>query len=163
MKRTLILFYSFEGTTRRVAEFLSSELKLTIEEIKPVKDLSSTGFSKFIWGGRQVIMKKKPELVPLTVNLDDYDTIILGTPVWAGSYTPAIKTLLEDGILKGKNIACFYCHDGGPRHAEKNIRQEIEKNNNYISSIGLYRPKDKYDALKGDVLDWAKKIQTIDN
>lgn len=104
-------------------------------------------------------MKKKPELMPLKTNLDDYDTIIIGTPIWAGAYTPAIKTLLEDGMLKGKNIACFYCHDGGPRNADKNIREEIEINNKFISSIGLSRTKTNFEDLKHEALNWAKKIK----
>lgn len=51
MNSTLILYYSFEGSTKKISEFLASELELPIEQIKPVKDLSSKGFSKFIWGG----------------------------------------------------------------------------------------------------------------
>jgi flavodoxin len=46
MSKPIILFYSFEGNTKKVAEFLSKELNLPCEQIKPVKDLKSKGFSK---------------------------------------------------------------------------------------------------------------------
>ena len=158
MSKSIILYYSFEGNTKKVAEFLSKQLNLPCKEIKPVKDLKSKGFSKYLWGGQQVIMNKKPELMPLKANLDDYDTVFIGSPIWAGSFAPGIKTLLEDGMLKGKKIAFFYCHDGGPGKAEDKIIKAVEVNNKLISSYGLARVKDNYEGLKAGVLSWGKKI-----
>ena len=158
MSKTLVLFYSFEGNTRKVAEFISQELGLISEELEPVKDLKSTGFSKYIWGGKQVIMGDKPELIPIVSNIDDYDTIILGSPVWAGTFTPAIKTALEGGKLKGKKIAYFYCHDGGPGKSDAKCKKAIEINNEFISSIGLERVKTNYESVKLEALNWAREI-----
>lgn len=157
MSKKIILFYSFEGNTRRVAHFLSEELDIPCEEIKPIKDLSSKGFSKYLWGGTQVIMKKKPELIELKTNLDEYDTVILGTPIWAGTFSPAIKSLLEDK-LKDKDIAIFYCHDGGPGKAEEKSKKAISLHNNFLSTIGLARVRDNFEDIKNVVLSWARKI-----
>lgn len=157
MSKSIILFYSFEGNTKKVAEYLSSQLNIPYEEIKPVKDLTSKGFSKYFWGGQQIIMKKKPELVSLKTNLNDYDTVYLGSPIWAGTFAPAIKTLLEDNILKGKRVKFFYTHDGGPGKAEMKIKEAVNKNNTLISSHGLIRVKDGLEALKNDLLKWANK------
>ena len=158
MSKKIIIFYSFEGNTKKVAEFLSKELNLVSEEIKPIKDLKSKGFSKYPIGGSQVVLKKKPELKALTIDLEEYDTIILGSPIWAGSFTPGIRTLLEDGKLKGKKIAFFYCNDGGPGKAEKKIEEAVNINNEFISSYGLARVKDDFEGLKDGVLNWAKEI-----
>ena len=157
MSKILILFYSFEGNTRRVSKLLSDKLNIPYKEIKPVKDLKSKGFSKYIWGGSQVVMKKKPELMEVDINLDDYDTIILGTPIWAGTFAPAIKTLLEDK-LKNKKIAFFYCHDGGPGKSEKKAKEAININNTFVSSIGLERVRYNFEDIKGDVLSWAQNM-----
>ena len=158
MSKTLVLFYSFEGNTRKIAEFISKELGLISEELEPVKDLQSTGFSKYILGGKQVIMGEKPELIPIVSNIDNYDTIILGSPVWAGTFTPAIKTALEGGKLKNKKIAYFYCHDGGPGRSDAKCKKAIEINNEFISCIGLERVKDNYEKVKIEALNWAKEI-----
>lgn len=157
MSKSIILFYSFEGNTRRVGEFLARELNIPFEEIKPVKDLPSKGFSKYLWGGSQVVMNKKPELRTINVNLDDYDTVFLGSPIWAGTFAPPIKTLLEDGTLKGKKIFFFYCHDGGPGKAETKIREAVNINNELISSYGLTKIKSNFEDEKSGVLEWAKK------
>ncbi len=158
MSKSIILFYSFEGNTKRIAMYLAQELNIPYEEIKLVKDFSSKGFSKYLWGGSQVVMKKKPELESLKINLEQYDTVILGSPIWAGSYAPAIKTILEDGILKDKNIAYFYCHDGGPGNADTKIKEAVKINNKLISTYGLTKVKTNFESLKDGALEWAKKV-----
>lgn len=157
MSKSIILFYSFEGSTKKVAEFLSKELNIAMEEIKPEKDLKSKGFSKYLLGGGQVVMKKKPKLRALGVNLEEYDRVFIGSPIWAGGFTPAIRTLLEDGQLKDKKVAFFYCHDGGPGKAEKKIKEGVCIYNDFLSSYGLMRVKDGFEDLKEEVLVWAKE------
>lgn len=159
MSKSIIVYYSFEGNTKKVAKYLSKELNLPNEELLLVKDFGSKGFTKYFWGGSQVMMKKKPELKPLKVNLDDYDTIFLGSPIWAGTYSPAIRTLLEDGIIKGKKIAFFYCSDGGPGKAESKIRDIVNINNKLISSFGLVKVRDNFESIKVGVLNWAKTVE----
>ena len=60
------------------------------------------------------MMAEKPELEPYDVNLDDYDEIVIGFPVWAGTITPPIRTFVSDnmGSLKGKKICTFACQSG---------------------------------------------------
>ena len=159
MFKSIILFYSFEGTTKKVAEYLSEELKIPWEEIKPINNLKSKGFSKYPIGGGQVIMKKKPELRPIEADLDEYDTIFIGSPIWAGNFTPAIRTLLETGILKDKNIAFFYTSLGGPGKAESKIKDSVEIDNKLLSSYGLVNVKDNFEELKDGVLEWAGKVK----
>ncbi|MGO1469562.1 MAG: flavodoxin family protein [Tissierella sp.] len=159
MSKSIILFYSFEGSTKKVAEYLSEELNIPWEQVKPKKDLKSKGFSKYPIGGGQVIMKKKPELEPIQVDLNEYDTIFLGSPIWAGTFAPAIRTVLEDGILKDKNIAFFYTHDGGPGKCKIKIRHAVSINNTLISSYGLAGVKQGLEPLKNGLLEWTKTIK----
>lgn len=158
MSRAVILFYSFDGSTRRISEFLGDQLNLPFEEIKPIKDLPSKGFSKYFWGGSQVVMNKKPELKNLMINLEDYDRVFLGSPIWAGSFSPPIKTLLEDGRLKGKKIFFFYCHDGGPGKAEYKIREAVNLNNELVSTYEIINVKKNFESEKDGVLSWAKEL-----
>lgn len=159
MSKQIILFYSFEGSTKMVAQYLSKELNIPCEEIKPIKDLKSKGFSKYLLGGGEVIMKKKPHLHSIKSNLDEYDTIFIGSPIWAGSFTPAIRTLLETGILKDKNIAFFYTSLGGPGKAESKIKESVKINNKLLSSYGLVNVKNEFEVVKAGVLEWAKSLE----
>jgi multimeric flavodoxin WrbA len=79
----------------------------------------------------------KPRLEPLEVDLDEFDVIFLGSPIWAGTYAPPIKTLLENGILKNKKVFYFYTHEGGAQNAEKRAEAGIVKYNQFVSAIGF--------------------------
>ena len=157
MPKTLVLFYSYEGSTRKIAELIASNINADIEEIKPVNEMKSKGFSKYVWGGGQVVMKKKPKLMPLKVDVDQYDTILLGTPVWAGTFTPPIYSLLENGSLKNKKIACFYCHLGGADKAVERARAAIEKDNTLLSTFSCMNIPENFESLKEPVIAWAKE------
>lgn len=158
MAKILVLFYSYEGNTKKIAEVIANELNADIQEVKPVKEMRSRGFGKFLWGGSQVVMKKKPELRQMDFNPEDYDTIYVGTPVWAFTYSPPIKTILETGILKNKKVAFFYTHEGGPGKTEENARNVIEQNNIFLGALSCPNVANDFVTLKPEVVKWVKDM-----
>ena len=105
-------------------------------------------------------MKKKPELMPIKANLEEYDTIIIGSPIWAGCFAPAIRTLLETGILKDKNIAFFYTSMGGPANAKNNIKESVEIDNRLLIPIhGIANVKDDFEGVKSMIVSWIENIR----
>jgi len=158
MAKTLVLYYSFEGNTKKIAEVIAKETGADIEEVKPVKEMRSRGFGKFLWGGSQVIMNKKPELRTLKVNPNDYDLIFIGTPVWASTYAPPIKTVLETGLFRNKKVAFFCTHEGGPGKIEEKAKNVIEKENEFIGSINLLNVAKNLDQIKMEISAWAKEM-----
>lgn len=157
MTKTLVLYYSYEGTTKKIAEHIASKINADIQEVKPIKETKFKGFLKYVLGGGQVIWKIKPRLAPVQVDLDDYDTILLGSPIWAGTFTPPILTLLAKGYLKNKKIAYFYCYLGGAEQAEEKAKAAIEKNNTYLSSFGCMNIPVNFESLQEPVVTWAKQ------
>ena len=111
--KTAVIYYSFEGNCALVAKAIKNALNADIFEIKTTDTKKRTGFAKYLWGGFQVITRKKPELEPLSVDVNAYDLLILGTPAWAASPAPAIVSFLDKAKIKGKKIALFCCHAGG--------------------------------------------------
>jgi flavodoxin len=161
-EKILVVYYSFEGNTRFIAEAIAKELGADIQELKPVRDLASRGFSKYVWGGRQVMMKKKPDLLPLKKKPDDYSTIFIGTPVWAYTFAPALRTFFAEHPLKGKKIALFCCHEGGPRDTLAKMETMIP-GNTVIGKLDLSHVLEKEaENKKRTALEWAKKcLETL--
>jgi flavodoxin len=127
--KTAIVYYSFEGncalTARTLKEILEAapfKGKADLHEIKTVDGKKRTGFSKYVWGGSQVFMHRKPPLAPVAFDPAAYDLIILGTPVWAGSPAPAMASFLDKISLHGKKTALFCCHAGGKGKALEKFR-----------------------------------------
>lgn len=158
MNKTLIVYYSFEGTTEMIAKSISQSLGLDILSIKPIKEIKSKGFSKFVWGGAQVVMGILPKIEPIQIDLDKFDTILLGSPIWAGTFAPPIRTFLENEKIVNKKIAYFYTHDGGAKFAVARAKDAITKQNTYITSLGLENALKNKEICKQQAIEWAKKI-----
>lgn len=127
--KTLVLYHSHEGNTAWAANQIAELLHADIEEIQPKEvTLKKTGFMRFLWGGQQVIMKETPEILPLEHDWNSYDTIFIGTPVWAFSFTPPIRTLAKEYPIRGKTIGFFCTHGGGPKNTLKDLKEAFPGN-----------------------------------
>lgn len=141
--KSIVIFYSLEGNTELIAKAISEKTNADILELKPVKEYHKTGFKKFFWGGKSVVFNEKPELISYDKNLDMYDNIFIGTPIWVGTYAPPFNTFFNDIKLENKNIYLFACHGGGG--ADKfydNVKKKIP-NNKFIDSIDFCDPIEK--------------------
>ena len=156
MEKSLILYYSYEGSTERVATIIKNRLGSDIESIKPVKDMETKGFGKYIWGGAKVVMHKKPELVKIQSDIKSYDTIFIGTPVWAWTITPPILSLISSDLIKNKEIYFFYTHEGGPGKIEEKFQKLLDPSNHLISSKGIDRAKLNVEETEKEIEQWLK-------
>lgn len=153
--KALVIYYSFEGNTELIANTIAETLKIPATRIHPAKEMTSTGFSKYVWGGGQVVMKIKPKIEPIDVNFQEFDTIFLGSPIWAGTYAPPIKTLLEEGIFKNKKVFYFYTHQGGAQNAEIRAEKVISRFNHYALAAGFINVLENPEESKNKAREWA--------
>jgi flavodoxin len=107
--KTLILYYSRSGRSRKVAEKIAQGLKADIEEIFPLKGYK--GLFGFIRGGFQATRGKLPAIKPLAKDLAAYELIIFGTPIWGSRMSSPLRTALTENKPKIKKYA-FYCTAG---------------------------------------------------
>lgn len=156
--KTLIIYYSFEGSTKFIAETMAKEIGADLLELKPEKELKSHGFSKFIWGGRQVVMKTKPKLLPCAKNFNDYDLILIGTPVWAFTFTPPLRTFFSEVKLENKKIALFCCSDGQPGKTFKNMKEELN-GNEFVGEMEFVDVVKKREENGEKAVKWAKGLK----
>lgn len=156
--KTLVVYYSFEGNTRFIACAIAEAIGADLLELKPKKEIGTHGFMKYVWGGRQVVLKRKPALLPLDRQPQDYDLLFIGTPVWAYSYSPPVHTFFSTANLSGKKIALFCCHGGDKRRTLEKMRASLA-GNEIVGEIDFVEP------LSGDrnasarrAQDWARGI-----
>ena len=157
MKKAVI-FYSYGGNTKLMAESIAKEVEADLIELKPKDEKKSKGFMKYFSGGRAVMMNIKPELLPLNKDIQEYDVIFLGTPVWAFSYTPALKTFFSQNTFKDKKICLFCCHGGKKGNVFKNMK-EVLAGNQILGEIDFFEPiKKETEAKVKKVKDWAENL-----
>jgi flavodoxin len=110
--KTLILYYSYGGNTRKIAKMIQHKTGGDIAEIETVKPYTGNYDAVVEQGDQEVKSGFMPEIKPLNLDLSDYDTIILGSPVWWYTFAPAMKTFLHDYDLTGKTIYPFATNGG---------------------------------------------------
>ncbi len=158
MSKILIVYYSLTGNTQFIAEALRDTIEADILELKPIKELKANSSSRFMWGGYQSTMKKKPKLMEFDTNPLEYDLIILGTPVWAWNISPPMRSFLSKFDLTGKKVALWMCHAGDGIKAMERFKEAL-KNANIVESITFQQPlKKESDENKEKAIIWIKNV-----
>lgn len=159
--KILVVYYSFEGNSKYIAELIKTYMNADILELKLVEELKSKGFLKYFWGGKQVLSNQKPKLQNIDKNLDDYDLIFIGTPVWAWSFSPALNTFFAENKITDKKIALFCCSGGGKGKTFEKMKAEL-KGNEIVGEMEFIDPlkKKKIDHNK-QMMEWVDGITEI--
>ena len=159
MSKKLVVFYSKTGNTKLVAETIAKKAKADVEELKWKKEIKSTGPMKYVRGGFNSSLKRKIKIEPLVKNIDDYDTIIIGTPIWASKMNPAIRTFLKDHPLQNKKIAVFCTCDGDGGKNLDELKVLVEGNELIGSKIFFRSGQKTEDEKVKEAENWVKEIK----
>ena len=108
----IVLFYSLSGQTKRAAEEISTRLNLDLLEIETVRHMPKNRLLSVFIGGAMAQFGLCPSIKASSISLEQYDYIILGTPVWAGKCAAPVKSFIKKyGI--DKTIAIFTSSGSG--------------------------------------------------
>lgn len=112
---TLVTYFSASGVTKRVAEKIANALDADIFEIAPETPYSSADLDYTNSSSRSTVeMKDKSFRPPIkeTIDVSEYDTILIGFPVWWYTAPTIINTFIESCDMAGKTAIAF-CTSGG--------------------------------------------------
>jgi flavodoxin len=111
--KSIIIYYSYSGNTRKVAEVLAEHLRQKGEaEILELKaeDESNSFFRQC----KRAFWHKKAEIAAVNFDLSGYDLICVGTPVWAFGPAPAVNAYLDQCLgVNGKDAILFTTYGSG--------------------------------------------------
>jgi flavodoxin len=108
--KSLVVFYSRTGNTKKIAEIIAESLNSDLDEIIDTK--KRFGFFRFLKAGYEATMKKMTEIKGIEKDPSDYELVILGSPIWNKRMTPAIRTYITRYREEFNKIA-IYCSAGG--------------------------------------------------
>lgn len=106
----LVAYFSATGTTRPLAEYAADILNADLYEIVPEQPYSDDDLAYYT-GGRADTEQNDPASRPAISgsadNMEQYDVILLGYPIWHGQAPKIIYTFLESYDFSGKTILPF--------------------------------------------------------
>ena len=154
--KTLIVYFSAEGTTARIAEAAAQALDTDLFEIRPetpytaadiryTNPLARCNREKF--GGKDVPVVGRIE------NFDAYDTVLIGFPIWYGGAPNVVNTFCKGYNWYGKRIAAFATSGGS------GIGRTAEKLRPFVSGGELLDAKLVHSS--NELAAWAKQILAI--
>ena len=121
--KTLVVYYSYTGHTKNIANQLAERESADIAEIK---DVSRPGkFKAFTMGCFAAVTGKAWPIEAPGEDLSAYDRLILLSPVWAGNPPPAVNAFINI-LPEGKNIAVKMVSSGGESNCENRLKAAIE-------------------------------------
>jgi hypothetical protein len=103
--RTLVAYYSRSGTTRTVARAIRDELGCDIERV--ADRTRRRGALGYLRSGFDATFHRSTLLRPMSTAPDEYDVVIVGTPVWNGCVSPPIRSYLAMYRDRIQKVAFF--------------------------------------------------------
>jgi hypothetical protein len=104
--KTVIVYHSFSGVTRDIAERVRAASGGDLVEVRPLEPY--TKLTAYALGSFRARGGKADAVDPARIDVSTYDRIVLGTPVWAWRPTPVINGALA-GLAgaEGKSAVIF--------------------------------------------------------
>ena len=145
MSKALVAYFSASGVTARVAENLAKAAGADLYEIKPAVPYTKDDLNWMNKRSRSSLEMKDPEARPAIalklVNMDEFDTVILGYPIWWGLAPSVIETFLESYDMEGKTIIPF-CTSGGSGmgNSDVELHKNVSGNVKWKKGVQINRP-----------------------
>lgn len=137
MSKTIVTFFSASGVTKEVAKSIATAINGDLFEIKPKEKYTHEDLD---WTNKEsrssIEMQNKsfrPKIENKVENISEYDTIILGFPVWWYTAPTIINSFIEENDLTNKNVYVFVTSGSSGYEGSLNDLKNTYSNVNFIS------------------------------
>ncbi len=154
--KSLVIYYTRTGKTKFVAEAIATQLGADVEEVVDLK--KRQGKIGWIMSGKDASRQSLTEIAPTKKAPADYDLVVIGTPIWAWSPTPAIRTYISQNNLSGKKVALFYTFDNDLKQAAEKTKALLT-NAAIVSELPLASPSADREETEKKIAEWCSALK----
>ena len=158
--KTLLVYYSYTGNTKIIANIIKEKLNCDILELKPKVPFLIEDYDAIVDEYQSNENTKKcVEIEDINIDLNNYDKVIIGTSVWWYTITPVIREFLKKYDLSSKEVYAFATNAGWLGRTFK----EIESYCNVESELNIQFTEDwkehKYLNSENEINEWINSIK----
>ena len=157
--KTLVVYYSATGSTRKVAEEIASELGADTFEITPVQTYTSDDLN---WNNNNSRVSKEHndeslrdvELTKVTPdNWESYDTVLIGYPIWWYIAAWPVNNFVKGNDFTGKTVIPFCTSASSGLGESGSLLQKM-------AGTGNWKEEQRFSsgASSSDVSKWVKSL-----
>ena len=157
--KVLILYYTWseQANTENAAKIIQGLTQADMVKVEPAAPFPDLESGEFIaWGREQLENQAWPEIKDLGLDPASYDFIFIGTPVWFGSVSFPIETLLLNTDFGGKPAACFAMANSNAGEVLDHFKNKIK--NAQVREGITFHMKDETE-LESKITEWINAIQ----
>jgi flavodoxin len=145
--KILVAVFSASGVTKRVGQEIARISGGDFFEIVPAEKYTSADLNYMNSRSRSSVEMNdpsaRPEIAGRVSNMEAYDTLIVGFPIWWGVAPRIIETFLESYDLSGKTIIPF-CTSGGSGvgRSDTELHRNVSGSVNWKKGVQINRPNE---------------------
>lgn len=129
MSKKLVTYFSASGVTKRYAEKLAKAANADLFEIKPSVPYTSADLNWQNSNSRSSVEMKnpdsRPEIAEKLSDMDSYDTVFVGFPIWWYAAPTIIDTFLESYDFSGKTVIPFATSGGSGMDKTADVLRKV--------------------------------------
>ena len=155
-KKVLVAYFSAMGTTRTVAQEIAIADGGKLYEIVPAQRYTSADLN---WHNQQSrsslemnASDSRPAIAGKTVNLDDYDVVFIGYPIWWNLAPRVVNTFIESHTLNGKRVIPFATSRGST------IKNSVSSLKKTYPQVNWTESKLLNGVSTQDIYSWVEKV-----
>ena len=155
--KSIVIYYSYGGNTRHVAEKVAAVIGADLAEIETVKPYTGSYDHVVEQGQKEVNSGFLPKIRQINADLSKYDTVILGTPVWWYTFAPAMNSFLHSADLSEKSVYPFATNGGWIGHTFKDFENAC-KGASVHAGLNVRFNEENQITSEDEIQKWAKQI-----
>lgn len=156
--KTLVVYFSAQNHTERVANYIKEATNADIFELEPVNPYTSADLNYGNSSSRVSREHNNPELqdIPLVSatipDWNSYDTVFIGYPIWWHAAAWPVNRFIKENDFTGKTVIPFST-SASSREIGGEALEEMTKTGNWLTGIGFYS-----NVSESTVKDWADSL-----
>ena len=155
MSKKLVAYFSVSGNTKKLAGEIASMLDADTYEILPKEEYTKKDINwlnPFSRCMKEFKNKTRPELADDSANINQYDTVYVGFPIWCFIAPLVIYSFLENYDFAGKKVVLFATAGSSGFGKTKEKLKDSVPNATLIESRVVSR-----NCKKEELFDWIKE------
>lgn len=156
--KTLVVYYSQSGQTRRYAEIIAKKMKADIFEIIPNRRYSDNMWIAWDEAQKERKNNKYPDILGNLPNIDEYDLILIGTGIWGYTMANPVISFINKTNFINKKTSSFWTYYDHDEKVNDGMRQML-KESHYVNGLPLPRSLTSNNDRTNIAIDnWIKTL-----
>lgn len=155
--KILVAYYSNSGNTEAMAKEIQNQTGADIFEITRESEYSNM----YEEAKAEIDNNERPEVANMPENLDEYDIIFIGYPIWWDTTPAMINTFLENYDLSNKTIIPFCTSSSDGIEGSMESTEKSASNANILEGLRLSGGSANNQSGKDEITNWLKELDII--